>query len=175
MKRVRNEQGVILITVLLLMAIVALIGVIAINTSTVDIQISGNLRRSSLAFGGAEAGTDLAVPIIERTIAAGALDPTTIGGGTVDPSPLSGIDLGAEITGGNDYNLDTPAVNPDLALANLGGAVGGVAVNVDIDRLYSYALPGGALEFASGYEGVGAAAAGGGIGVLYRIESQGTR
>lgn len=170
MKRLRNEDGVILITVILLMAIVALLGVIAINTSTIDVQISGNQRRSSIAFGGSEAGTDLAQPIIERTIAAGSLEPTTISGGTVDPSPLAGVNLADEITGGNDYNADTPYANPDLSVN-----VGNATVKVDIDRLYSYTLPGGALEFASGYEGTGAAAAGGGIGVLYRIDSVGSR
>lgn len=171
MNHLRNEEGVILITVLLLMAVVTLLGVVAINTSTVDLQISGNLRRVSEAFSGAEAGTDVVVPVIERTITAGALDPTTIDGGTVDSNPLSGISLAAEITGGNDYHEDTASANPDVTLDSLGE----VEVNVDVDRMYSYNLPGGAMEFASGYEGVGAAAAGGGIGVLYRVTSQGTR
>ena len=36
-------------------------------------------------------------------------------------------------------------------------------------------IAGGALEFASGYEGIGAGAAGGGTQVLFKIVSQGTR
>jgi Tfp pilus assembly protein PilX len=169
MKQLRNEDGMILITVILLMAIVALLGVIAINTSTVDIQISGNLRRVAAAFGGAEAGVDLSVPVIERTLAAGALDPTSLGSGNT----INGDgDLASEIIGGLDNNGDSvSSANPDITLASLGG----VEVKVDIDRMYSYNLPGGAMEFASGYEGVGAAAAGGGIGVLYRITSQGNK
>lgn len=165
MDRLRNEQGMILITVILLLAIVTLLGVMAINTSTVDIQISGNVKRSSMAFGGAEAGVDLSIPVIEQSIAAGTLDPTsfTVGSDTVT---VDGS-LGGEINGSSDYDADTS----DFAVPNLGGS----AVTVDVDRLYSYSLPGGAMEFASGYEGVGAAAAGGGIGVLYRISSQGTR
>jgi Tfp pilus assembly protein PilX len=170
MKKLRNEEGVILLTVILLMAVIALLGVLTINTTTVDLQISGNQRRASIAFSGGEAGTDLAQPIIERTIDAGTLTPTTVSDGTVDPNPLAGIGLGTEITGGNDYNADTPYANPDLTIS-----VGDATVNVDIDRLYSYTLPGGALEFASGYEGTGAAAAGGGIGVLYMIDSVGSR
>jgi hypothetical protein len=62
-----------------------------------------------------------------------------------------------------------------VTLNGLGGTDVNVEVRVDVDRMYSYALPGGALEFASGYEGVGASAAGGGIGVLYRISSQGNK
>jgi len=170
MNRLRNEEGVILITIILLMAVVALLGVIAIDTSTVDVQISGNQRRASEAFGGAEAGTDLAQPIIERTIAAGALEPTTITDGTVDPNPLSGVNLETGVNGGSDYNADSPFANPDLTVS-----VGAADVKVDIDRLYSYALPGGSLEFASGYEGVGAGAGGGGVGVLYRVDGVGSR
>lgn len=173
MKQIRNENGMILVTVILLMAIVALLGVIAINTSTVDIQISGNMRRMSSAFSGAEAGTDLAVPVIERTLAAGELDPTSISDGTVD----GGGDLATEITGGSDYNMDSASGSPDLeyTLSGPDENGGSVQVQVDIDRMYAYTLPGGAMEFASGYEGTGAAAAGGGIGILYRITSEGTR
>lgn len=166
MKLLRNDQGAILITVILLMAIIALIGTIAINTSTVDIQITGNLKRASTAFSGAEAGTDVVVPIIEQTIAAGVLDPGSIPGGTLDTT-----NLGNEITGGSNYDADTAAGNSDITLTSLGG----VEVQVDVDRMYSYNLPGGAMEFASGYEGAGAAAAGGGIGVLYKVTSQGKK
>jgi hypothetical protein len=166
-KHIDNQEGVILVTVILLMAIVALLGVIAINTSTVDIQISGNMRRASSSFGGAEAGIDMVVPIIESTLAAGALTPTVLAGGAIDP----GGDLLIELTGGSDYNADTPAASPDVVLNDLNG----VEIKVDIDRLYAYTLPGGAMEFAAGYEGVGAAAAGGGVGVLFRVTSEGTR
>lgn len=176
-----NEKGTILVTMLILMVIVTLIGVLAINTSTVDIQISGNLKRSSTALASAEAGIDLAIPIIESTLSSGQLttSPTTIttamsfpygfvSSASLDTSDAVG--LGAEITGGQDYHTDTASTGTDIAITNLNG----VAVNVDIDRLYSYALAGGSLEFASGYEGVGAGAGGGGIGILYGIDSQGT-
>jgi Tfp pilus assembly protein PilX len=165
MKALKDEQGMILITVILLLMVVTLLGIMAINSATVDIQITGNLKRSSSSFSGAEAGIDLSTPIIEKSIAAGALDPTsfTVGSDTVNIDS----NLGDEIAGGHDYDTDTS----DFAVPSLGGT----QVNVDIDRLYSYTLPGGAMEFASGYEGVGAAAAGGGVGVLYRINSQGTK
>jgi len=165
MKTLKNEQGMILVTVILLLAIVSLLGVMAINSATVDIQITGNLKRSSIAFSGAEAGVDLSQPIIEESLAAGTLEPTsfTVGSDTVNIDSS----LGDEIAGEHDYDTDTS----DFTVPNLGGT----EVKVDVDRLYSYALPGGAMEFASGYEGVGAAAAGGGIGVLYRINSEGSR
>lgn len=174
MKTFNNEKGAILITMLLLMVIVTLIGVIAINTATVDIQISGNLKRVSTAMQGAEAGVDLSIPIIENTLAVGQL--TTSSTATVlTIGSLTTIDDGATNLGSEIQNdqVDPELSNfiADISIADIGQ---GVAVNVDIDRLYSYALPGGSLEFASGYEGTGAGAGGGGVGVLYSIDSQGT-
>ena len=184
---IKNEKGAILITMLLLMVIVTLIGVIAINTATVDIQITGNLKRVSTASQGAEAGIDLSIPIIENTLAAGQLttSSTTISSSftfpasytasntayTVDLTTIGGTatNLGNEIQSDVD-STEVSTFNADISLSDLNG----VAVNVDIDRLYSYALPGGSLEFASGYEGVGAGMGGGGAGVLYSVDSQGS-
>jgi len=181
MKTLKNEKGTILITMLLLMVIVTLIGVIAINTATVDIQISGNLKRVSTASQGAEAGIDLSIPLIESTLAMGQLSissatvSTTItfpsgSGTTAALDATDTVTLGTEITGGTDYHTDTSSSGADLSITNLNG----VAVSVDIDRMYSYMIAGGSIEFASGYEGVGAGAAGGGTGVLYSVDSQGT-
>lgn len=177
MKTINNENGAILITMLLLMVIVTLLGVIAINTSTIDIQITGHSKRAALALQGAEAGIDLGIPIIESTLAMGQLSTSSATVSITIPSFASGatanldiVNLGNEITGGSDYNADTASASADLSITNLNG----VGVNVDIDRFYSYALPGGSLEFAAGYEGVGAGAGGGGVGILYGIDSQGT-
>ncbi len=180
MNTLNNEKGTILITMILLMVIVTLIGVIAINTATVDIQISGNLKRVSTAFEGAEAGVDLSIPIIENTIAGGALT-TSSSGVSYTIGTLANLDDGS--ANDKDTTLleseiltDQSATelsdfNADITIADIGQ---GIAVSMDIDRLYSYALPGGSLEFASGYEGVGAGAGGGGVGILYGIDSQGT-
>ena len=179
MKTINNEKGAILITMLLLMVIVTLLGVIAINTSTIDIQITGYSKREAQALQGAEAGVGLSIPIIENTIAGGALTPTSI------PITIDGTTTTYSLTG-NPPNLESEILNDQL-----GGATGelslfrsdisitdigqGVKVDVDIDRMYSYALPGGSLEFAAGYEGVGAGAGGGGVGILYKINSRGTK
>lgn len=161
-----GERGLILITMLLLMVIISLIGVIAINTSTVDIRISGNLREGTSLFHGAEAGVDLSIGIIENTIMNGALTPSAPVGLITG---LDTIDLEKEIMGGSDYNNDTPeSTPPDVEM----GDINGVSVSTDIDRLYSYQLPGGAAQFAMGYEGVGAGAGGGGTAIIYRIDSE---
>ncbi|MDF1580788.1 MAG: pilus assembly PilX N-terminal domain-containing protein [Desulfuromonadales bacterium] len=168
---VRNESGVILITVLLLMLIMTFLGIMVIDTSTIDMQIAGNFKRTTTAFEGAEAGVEIAIPIIERTMFNGSMLPynsLTTSPNLIDP------DLVSEITGSLNNSSDHfcgGSVDPDIVIADLNG----VKIEVDIDRLLSDTVAGGAIEFASGYEGVGAGAAGGGNQVLFRIVSQGTR
>jgi len=187
----RNEKGSVFLIVLMLMLIMTLVGIMAIDTATIDIQIAGNLKRTTTAFEGAEGGVDVSIPVIERTMAEGSLAPA----GLTDPPEITGADatnLGNEILGGANNDIDDPICedlngdgvldagedtngngtleNEDLCM-NLNGA----RVGVDIDRLISDVNAGNSLEFASGYEGIGAGAAGGGMSVLFRIRSQGTR
>jgi len=173
MKTIRSERGVILITVLLLLMVVTLAGILAIDTSTIDLQIATNVKQASLAFEGAEAGIDLSIPIIERTNFNSALIPSAfdVNG---QAAILDTANLANEILGGDDNNSDTAEGSPDIKIPNLSPAGNySMEVNVDIDRLYAVVLEGSSMEFASGYEGIGAGAAGGGIGVVYRLTSQG--
>jgi Tfp pilus assembly protein PilX len=162
-KRLKNEEGMILVMVLVLMMVIAILGIMAINMSTIDIQIFGNQKRSTEAFELAQGGSDLSIPIIENTLADGALPtlPNTIGLAT---------DLEDEIMGTTVSNDDINNL-PDVTITMANGA----KALVDIDRLYSQAVSGGAMEFAGGYEGVGAGTAGGGAAILYRVRSEGFR
>ena len=184
MKNLNNEDGMILLTVLMLMFIATLLGVISINSSTIEVQISGNEKRVSTSFAAAEAGIDLAIPIIEQSLAFGSLTPSSF---TVpDREGVDrAVDMDTDISPGTNktqlYNeIADPAFSygfdntttPDIYIKDLGV---GVEVMIDIDRLYSEVIAGGALEFAMGYEGVGSGAAGGGVVVYYRITSAGKK
>lgn len=171
--KLRNDQrGFVLVLVLVLMVIMTLLGITVIDFSTIDLQITGNQKRVSIALEGADAGLDLSIPIIEKTLADGALDSAGItASGVLEEADIDTTNLLNEITGQANLDPDTASATPDLKINNLGG----VEVSVDIDRLLSDILAGGSLEFASGYEGIGAGAAGGGISVLYRVTSQGDR
>ncbi|MDT8317971.1 MAG: pilus assembly PilX N-terminal domain-containing protein [bacterium] len=178
MKTLKNEDGMILLTVLMLMFIATLLGVISINSSTIEVQISGNEKRVSTVFAAAEAGIDFAIPIIEQSLIAGTLYPSSFTvkdkKGTYRPVHMDteNSQLYKEIAdpaSANDPDTTDSAV-PDLLIPDIGS---GVEVSIDIDRLYSEVIAGGALEFAMGYEGVGAGAAGGGVAVYYHITSAG--
>lgn len=164
MKTLNNERGAVLITTLLLLVIITLIGLIAINTATVDIQISGQTKRSSRAFGGAEAGIDLATPVIEATLEQLILTPASIAGAVYSADILNASEILND-----QLAAELATFNADITFANIGQ---GVQVSIDIDRLNSVTIPGGAIEFAAGYEGVGSGAAGGGTGVLLQVTSQ---
>lgn len=163
--RLNNERGMILVLVLLLLMIIAVLGTMAINTSTIDVQIFGHQRRSTEAFTVAEAGVDVAIPVIENTL---------IDGNTPDFSTLPEIvlngNLGDEILGAS---VETDSINdqPDMVVTMSGGST----ARADVDRIYAQAVAGGSMEFAGGYEGIGASAAGGGVAILYRVNSEGFR
>lgn len=174
-KTARNEKGMILLTVLILIFISTLLGVIALNSTNVEIQISGYEKRVSNAFSAAEAGVDLGVLVIENTLKDGTLAPL---GMTIFGKPIAMdtiIQLGGEINDQeNAYDEDTVDRSdanfaPDLAISDFKG----VAVNVDIDRLFLEVLSGNAMEMAMGYEGRGTGAASGGVSIYYRIASAG--
>lgn len=164
--RVKNEEGMILAMVLMLMAIIAILGVMAINTSTIDIQIFGNQKRSAESLEVAQGGVDVSIPIIENIL---------INGASPDFSDLPEIVLDGnvdnEILGDPDVPAEGDAQLNDVTVTMAGGAT----ARVDIDNLYSQPLAGGSLEFAGGYEGVGASAAGGGTAILFRVKSEGFR
>lgn len=164
-----GEQGTVLITALILLLLVTLAGIIAVSSSTVDTQIAGNTRRVTMAFQGAEAGVNLAIPIIEDTILNAALKPATVPTG-----PITGLDLAnleKEILGDSTAPTDTVTASPDVTMASLGG----VSVKTDIDWLYTNIVEGGAAQFAMGYEGIGAGASAAGSASLYRLNSEGSR
>jgi Tfp pilus assembly protein PilX len=163
-----SERGTILVTVLILLMIVSLMGIMATNIATVDLQITGNTKRTTAALEGAEGGSAVATSVIENTMENKALTP---GATTAVITSLDTANLDEEIRGGVAYDMDDPQASPDLAMADLGQ----VAVNVDIDWMYTDLVAGGAAAMAMGYDGVGGGAGGGGSGALYQIRSQGTR
>jgi len=170
MKSVNNQRGFVLVMVLGLMVIMTLLGIMVIDFSTIDLQITGNQKQAAIAVEGADAGLDLSIPVIEGTLQGGVLDAAAI----TDLGVVTAVDttdLEDEINGAKSLDADTAAASPDLTMDDLGG----VTVQVDIDRMISDVLPGGAMDFASGYEGIGSGASGGGVQVLYRVQSQGAR
>jgi Tfp pilus assembly protein PilX len=156
----RDERGAVLAIALLIMLALALIGAAAMITSTMELDIARNERLAKESFYMADGGTTLSPILIEEAIEARALP--AMGGVTIDPDFLNEL-LGYPTA------TDTPNSSPDITTE-----VNGKDINVDVDRIATQILAGGAAEFAAGYEGIGGGGASGGIAIFYRVDSQGS-
>ncbi|HEY3198294.1 MAG TPA: PilX N-terminal domain-containing pilus assembly protein [Nitrospirales bacterium] len=165
----RREDGIAMLTILMLTVILTVIGIAAITTTTMDLKMAGGERMREASVNTAEACLSSAVQIIQQTLTNSGIPGTILGAGN-NPM-ITQFPLQSEIMGvpGFEQSIDTadfadPARAPNAVLT-----VAGFTVNIDIDRLFARPKPGGSLTFAAGYEGTGAGAAGGGIEILYRI------
>jgi Tfp pilus assembly protein PilX len=156
----RDERGAVLAIALLIMIALALIGAAAMITSTMELDIARNERLAKESFYMADGGTSLAPIIIEEAIETRALP--VIGGITIN------ADLMSELLGATETDSPEPDKNPDLRMQ-----INNKDITVDIDRIATQVLAGGAAEFAGGYEGIGGGGASGGIAIFYRVDSYG--
>jgi Tfp pilus assembly protein PilX len=175
-----REDGIAMLTVLMLTVVLTVIGIAAITTTTLDIRMAGGERLRESSVNASEACISSAVQIIQQTLANAAIPAALLPGsssnpciGTFNPTTSTcatktlGTAVGqnpiqAEIMGQSDENSDdvNTAPNAVLSLAQF-------TVNMDIDRLYAKPKAGGSLAFGAGSEGTGGAAS---IEILYRID-----
>jgi len=157
----KNNDGFILITVLLLLLVLTIVGMAAINTSTVENVLSGNVRLRDRNISKADAGTEISTGLIERSVRE-----SDITGFTNIVSPTYGITS-------PDYLPNELRVTAfDTDTQDLTFTVDTQNVTVDIDKMYSKMIGGTAIEFASGYEGTGKSG-GSGFYTYYRINATG--
>lgn len=157
---INNQRGIALIAVLFLIVITTVIGVAAMSTSTIDQRMSGNVRSMEQRFSAADGGATMATTVIEGTLAERQV-PAAYSGLVVSDEAVFLNELMGIVP--NDSVTDTAAASPDLQTS-----LDGKAVRVDVDQLYAALIAGGSIEFASGYEGIGVGAAGGGTEINYR-------
>jgi len=125
----KNENGFVLITAMIMLVILTLIGTFALNTTTFELQISGNDRVAKDTFYQADGGTEAAIELVEQNfscdvgfktlgISKADKDPATFGSiAGVDvfetrfvmseqPKDVAGAAAGAKITD-PDFPSDT--------------------------------------------------------------------
>lgn len=155
-----RQDGIAMLTVLMLTIILTVIGIAAITTTSLDIRMAGGERLRESSVNAAEACMSSGVQIIQQTLASAAIPAALLTAGnnpSVTQNPLQ-----AEIMGQSDENPDSADPNAG-AVPNAVLTLTPFAVNMDIDRLYAKPKPGGSLQFAGG-------AASGGIEIFYRID-----
>jgi PilX N-terminal len=167
----RREDGIAMLTMLMLTVILTVIGIAAITTTTMDLKLAGGERLREVSINTAEACLSTSVQIIQQTLANSAVPASILGlpNPIIWPAPLQSEIMGVPGFEQNPDTADWQAAPPLVVAPNAQLTIGGFTVNIDIDRLFARPKPGSSLAFAAGYEGTGAGAAGGGVEVLYRI------
>ncbi len=153
----KNEKGMVLVLAIFMLALLSMIGLSSMMTSTTDITIAGNDKFSKLVYYDAESGltmggevarlfyypdngTDLVTGFIDNNETIELLnDQFHVGPETTDNNSLWNKD---------DQSLDTlypdDPDGPDLQLS------GDLNVDTDIDKLYTKMAPGGGALFGRG-------------------------
>jgi Tfp pilus assembly protein PilX len=165
----RNQQGIALLTVMLLMLILTVLGVAAVTMSGLENRMAGLQRTGEAAATAAESCLGTAVNIIQQTIDGGSL-PAAFLSNADPPGPVPQANsavLNQEIMGQLDNNADVP--DGGGAVPNIVQGIGTYTVNGDIDRLYAKGKAGSGMQMFGGYEGTGGGAAAGGVEILYRV------
>src|SRR5437868_10803277 len=170
----RSEEGIALVTTLVILLIMTVLGVGAVAVTGLENRIAGFQRTGESATSAAESCVGTSVNIIQQTLATSTLTvPAAFVSATgpvlntaevaVNPT------LSMEISGSSDNDTDVVmgvgAAGPDYSLQ-----LNGYTVLGDIDRLYLMGKAGAGMKFATGYEGAGSGTAGGGADIVYRID-----
>lgn len=172
----KNEQGIAMMTVLLVMLMMTVLGISALTVTGLENRMAGSMTSMESATAAAESCTGTGVNIIQQTI-----DPY-VGAGTIPAVFLSNVVtngapgpvnqayatlLNQEIMGQSDNNSDFPDGTGQAP--NLIQTVGAFTVNGDIDRLYIKGSAGSGMQQFAGYEGTGSSAVGS-SNIFYRID-----
>lgn len=171
---VDSQRGTAIIMAILILLVLSVIGVYAVSTSTVETKITGMERGFQEAFYTADSGEPIGVYITKFIIHNNYQQASDLS------HPWSDVTQNSTFTelysatrnaatlydSTPDININSAGHSTDLGLPSY------VQLVIDIDRLQSQHLPGGGVEFASGYESIGQGG-GGDVGVLYEVDSVG--
>ena len=157
----RREDGIAMLTMLMLTVILTVIGIAAITTTSMDLKLAGGERLREVSTNTAEACLSSAVQIIQQTLANSAVPVSIQGPAPQNPVIMNPITLSQEIRGelGFEQFPDTADFADPAAVPNAVLTVGGIRVNIDIDRLFARHKPAEDITFPNV----------GGVEILYRI------
>ena len=173
-KTINNEQGFVLIASLMMLMILLIIGIAATNTTTIELQISGNDKVNKTTFYAAEGGIEVGSELVEQSIWDFPNVVLPVVNGVARLGNLSIL---------GDYTLlqSNPYFDPDSIDLTSPDAyfsysvANPTATTIPRTDLWiggrSVQIAGGSLQQLAGYLGKGKGKASGGGGALYDIHS----
>ena len=183
-----SQHGTAIIMAMLILLVLSVIGVYAVSTSTVETKITGVEQGFQEAFYTADAGEPVGTYVTKEIL---HFDPQSLSDfadslASVAPSFPTSIVQSNLITS-NKLFINPSSSNPRVLTEPQPGSADIIAaltnsqalglpqyvqLLINISRLSVKAMPGGGIEFASGYEGIGLGG-GGSEAVIYSVDSVG--
>ncbi len=167
-----SEKGFVLVMSLLLLLTATVVGITALSTSTTNVMMAGNQRLSELNFSAADSGVPVSSPIVNKIAFSKRVSSIYTTG--TDPLIKNPDAFLNEILHG-EGTADCPVFSASCSVPapDIDFAFSDVNTYIDIDYMYAASNPGGPIEFASGYDGLGHGAGAGGVGIYYEVTSVG--
>ena len=170
MQRLDNESGAaVLIATILILVVITLIGLGAMNNTTMEVIIASNDQQYKMAFYNADSGVFSVPKLVSRTV--NGSQPVTIGVGSGTAEGLI-YDLRGRTTNVAETNFYQQIMGFNLDSVAAVTLQPGINTNIDVSRIRRQIVAGGGAEFAAGTEGVGVGAQGG-VAIFYQMNSQG--
>ncbi len=172
-----NEKGMVLVLAIFMLALLSMIGLSSMMTSTTEINISANEKFSKVVYYQSESGLTIGCELIEQFQGTEVVSDGTDLGKNDEIEILDGAFMreiknsdankvwhkDSQVDFVEETNNASTLTGPDVKLSQ------NFRVNLDIDKLGTAHVAGGGAEFGAGDQGVGAAT----HKVLYNIESLG--
>jgi len=156
-----NENGAVIVFVLLIMTVLMIVGVTSMSTSSIEVQVATHDARHKMAFYQADGGTEFASEVLEQNICCPAGFPSATVGSIDVSTPTLWMNTSSSVASDTNRDLYYPAAY----------AAGEPHTNVRVGGVTTLAA-GGAIQMAAGYEGKGKGAPSGGAHIIYDIYSE---
>jgi hypothetical protein len=174
----RGEEGIALVTTLVILLIMTVLGVGAVATTALENRIAGFQRTGESSTSAAESCVGTSVNIIQQTLATSNLTVPALFVSAAGPvlttaevavNPTLSLEISGSSVNDPDLVTGAGAAGPDYSLQ-----INGYSVLGDIDFLYLVPKAGSGGGSSGGYEGAGGGGAGAGVDRLYRIDCRAT-
>ena len=152
-----ENKGFVLIATLGVLVILSIIGMSAINTSNVDLQLTTKKKTHGRAFYKADSGAYITPKIVARTVE------------NSNAPNLSNATY-TDGDGGTSFRREVFGFVSSDSANEIRLSYGSDPALIDVQRQGASNIAGGGVEFASGAEGVGTS---GGQAILFGIDSTG--
>lgn len=170
---VRGEEGVAMLTVIMVMLMMTVLGIAAITVSALENNMAGLQRTTESAGQAAESGIGTSANVLLQVLLPenGNQIPAALlsNASPAGPVPVSNQTVFQGEIIGNPENLNDVPTGSGAA-PNILMSVGGYAVACDVDRMYVKMSAGSGQQQFAAYDGAGVGAGSNGVNVYFKVD-----